>query len=95
MSFGRLRGEDGGVEEGEAGMSCQFSSEVSCLAPVKRGLGGAEFHFLIRILLRIDREELSPFVASFNKYEVSFVLPLRDQRYRFRSYSPSGISCRQ
>ena len=93
--IGRLRGEDGGVEEGEVGMSCQLSSEVSCLAPVRRELGGAEFHFLVRILLRIAREELSPFVASFNRYEVSFVLPFRDHRWRFRSYSPSGISCRQ
>jgi hypothetical protein len=70
---------------------CRFrSSNVSW-----RILGGAEFHFLVRILLRIVREELSPFVTSFNRYEVSFVLPFRDHHWRFRSYSPSGISCRQ
>jgi len=68
VSIGRLRGDGGGVEEGEAGMSCQLSSGVSCLAPVKRAFGGAEFHFLVLILLRIAREELSPFVASFNWY---------------------------
>lgn len=76
-------------------MSCQLSSGVSCLAPVRRACGGAEFHFLVLILLRIAREELSPFVASFSRYEVSFVLPFRDHRWLFRSYSPSGISCRQ
>ena len=71
MSPGRLRGEDGGVEEGESGMTCQFSSEVSCFAPVNRVLGGVEFHFLVRILLRIGREESSPLVSIFNRYEVS------------------------
>ncbi len=75
MSLGRLRGEDGGVEEGESVISCQLSSGVSCFFLVNRALGGGEFHFFVRILLRIDSEELSPLDANFNKYAVSFVFP--------------------
>ena len=81
MSLGRLSGEDGGVEEGESGISCQLSSAVTWFLLVERELGGVEFHFLVRILLRIDSEELSPLDASFNKYEVSFVLPLKVHRW--------------
>jgi hypothetical protein len=76
-------------------MSCQFSSVVSCFASVRHGLVGFEFHFLVRILLRIPREESSPLIVIFNRYEISFVLPFRDHRWRFLSYSPSGIFCRQ
>ena len=83
------------MEEGESGISCQLSSRVSWFLLVERELGGAEFHFLVRILLRIDSEELSPLDASFNKYAVSFVLPLRVHHWRSRSYEPIGISCRQ
>jgi hypothetical protein len=75
MSLGRLRGEDGGVEEGESGIFCQLSSGVPWFLFVNRSLGGAEFHFFVRILLRIDSEELSPLDASFSKYAVSFVFP--------------------
>ncbi len=81
MSLGRLRGEDGGVEEGESGISCQLSTAVSWFLLVGRELGGAEFHFLVRILLRIDNEELSPLVSSFSKYEVSVVLPSKVHRW--------------
>ena len=80
MSVGRLCGEDGGVGEGEVGMSCQFSSVVSCFVSVRCGLGGLEFHFLFRILLRIAREESPPLIVIFSRSEVSFVLPFRDHR---------------
>ena len=43
------------MEEGESGISCQLSSRVSWFLLVERELGGAEFHFLVRILLRIDK----------------------------------------
>jgi hypothetical protein len=95
VSLGLLCGEDGGVEEGESGISCQLSSTVFWFLLVERELGGAEFHVLVRFLLRIDSEELSPLVASFSKYEVSLVLSLKVHRWRFRSYKPIGISCRQ
>ena len=95
MSVGRCRGEGGGVEEGEVGMPCQVSAGVPCFAPVARGLGGVEFHFLVRILLRTAREESSPLAAIFSRYRVSFVLSFRDQCWRFLLYSPIGISCRQ
>ena len=80
---GCLRGEDGGVGAGEVEMSVQCFSLASCLARVRRGFGGLEFHFLVRILLRIAREESPPLVASFIRYIVSFVLPFSDHGWRF------------